>query len=225
MTCGVGGQGLMLVSNIIGLACAEFGLNIRTAETHGLAQRSGSIYTHIRVGDDVYSPLIPYGEADVLLTMEATESLRYIEFLKPEGIIIMNNYLWHPVQSTFKRVNEPDKSYLDIEEITIKLENITNNIFLINALELANQAGNPLTSNVVLLGALAKTERFPITLEQLKTVIPNVVPKKAIDANLKALDLGYREMPPKMYNEWLMSLKNSELKYQNTNINFIFQKK
>lgn len=194
MTCGVGGQGLMLVSNLIGIACAEFGLNIRTAETHGLAQRSGSIYTHIRVGDDVYSPLIPYGEADVLMTMEATESLRYIEFLKSNGIIIMNNYLWHPVQSTFKRVNEPNKPYITIEEIIKKLEKVTKNIFLIKALELANQAGNPLTSNVVLLGALAKTEGFPVSLEQLKTVIPNVVPKKAVDANLKALDLGYNSI-------------------------------
>ncbi|MFW9951482.1 MAG: 2-oxoacid:acceptor oxidoreductase family protein, partial [Candidatus Thorarchaeota archaeon] len=91
MTCGVGGQGLMLLSNIIGLACAESNLSIRTAETHGLAQRSGSIYTHIRIGNDVYSPLIPYGEADVLLGMEAIETLRYIEFLKPNGITILNN--------------------------------------------------------------------------------------------------------------------------------------
>ncbi|MHA2288950.1 MAG: 2-oxoacid:acceptor oxidoreductase family protein, partial [Promethearchaeota archaeon] len=93
MTCGVGGQGLMLVSNVIGIACAEFGLNIRTAETHGLAQRSGSIYTHIRIGEQVYSPLIPYGEADALLGMEAIETLRYIEFLKPSGIIIVNDYM------------------------------------------------------------------------------------------------------------------------------------
>ena len=93
MTSGVGGQGLMLVSNILGLTCAEFGLNIRTAETHGLAQRSGAIYTHIRIGDKVFSPLIPYGEADVLLGMETIETLRYIEFLKPNGTIILNNYL------------------------------------------------------------------------------------------------------------------------------------
>lgn len=99
MTCGVGGQGLMLVSNIIGLACAEFGFKIRTAETHGLAQRSGSIYTHIRISKDeeIYSPLISFGEADVLLSMEAIEALRNIEFLKRDGIIILNNYIWHPV--------------------------------------------------------------------------------------------------------------------------------
>ena len=193
MTCGVGGQGLMLVSNIIGLACAEFGFKIRTAETHGLAQRSGSIYTHIRVAKDeiIYSPLIPYGEADVLLSMEAIEALRNIEFLKREGIIIFNDYIWYPVQSTFKRVKDPEIKYVTSSEIISKLKNITENIHIIKAKELANEAGNPLTSNVVLLGVLAKTNGFPITLEQLKKIIPQVVPEKAIDANLNALKLGY----------------------------------
>jgi indolepyruvate ferredoxin oxidoreductase beta subunit len=181
----------MLVSNIIGLTCARFGLNIRTAETHGLAQRSGSIYTHIRIGDDVLSPLIPYGEADVLLGMEAIETLRYIEYLKPEGSIVLNNYIWQPVQSTFARVNNPEKPYISIENIEEQLRKITKNISKINALDLANQAGHPLTSNVVLLGALAKTSGFPLTLDQLRETIPEVVPKKALEANLKALLLGY----------------------------------
>jgi indolepyruvate ferredoxin oxidoreductase beta subunit len=191
MTCGVGGQGLMLVSNILGLTCAEFGLQIRTAETHGLAQRSGSTYTHIRIGDKVYSPLIPYGEADVLLGMEAIEALRYIEYLKPDGDIILNNYIWQPIQSTFARVKNPKLSYISIETILEQLEKVTKNIYIVNALALANQAGHPLTSNVVLLGALAKVKDFPITIEQLKNIIPRVVPKKAIEANLKALLLGF----------------------------------
>ncbi|MHA1375106.1 MAG: indolepyruvate oxidoreductase subunit beta [Promethearchaeota archaeon] len=191
MTCGVGGQGLMLVSNIIGLTCAEYGLNIRTAETHGLAQRSGSIYTHIRIGDDVFSPLIPYGEADVLLGMEAIESLRYIEFLKPNGVIILNDYVWQPVQSTFDRVNDSEVKYIEVQDIIKNLKKITSKIFVVNALELALKAGNFLTSNVILLGALSKLEGFPILREQLKSMIPKVVPKKAIDVNLKAFDIGY----------------------------------
>jgi indolepyruvate ferredoxin oxidoreductase beta subunit len=191
MTCGVGGQGLMLVSNIIGVACAEFGLNIRTAETHGLAQRSGSIYTHIRIGDLVYSPLIPYGEADALLGMEAIETLRYIEFLKPNGIIIVNDYMWYPVQSTFERVKDAKNAYISIETILSQLRKVTQNIFLLNATELANKAGNPLTSNLVLLGALAKTEGFPLSLNQLQEIVPKVVPQKAIKANLDALLFGY----------------------------------
>ena len=192
MTCGVGGQGLMLVSNILGLACAEFGLNIRTAETHGLAQRSGSIYTHIRIGDNVFSPLIPYGEADVLLGMEAIETLRFIEYLKPNGIIILNNYIWHPVQSTYQRVKNPETQYISFEEIVDQLKKVTRDIHVLNALDLAKETGNPLTSNVILLGSLAKSNGFPITINQLKDVIPVVVPKKAIDANLKALVIGFK---------------------------------
>jgi indolepyruvate ferredoxin oxidoreductase beta subunit len=191
MTCGVGGQGLMLVSNVIGITCAEFGLNIRTAETHGLAQRSGSIYTHLRIGKEAYSPLIPYGEADALLGMEAIESLRYIEFLKPNGVIIMNDYMWQPVQSTFDRVKNTKNTYLSIKTILARLEVVTKNIYIINATEIANQAGNPLTSNLVLLGALARSEGFPLSLNQLQEIVPKVVPKKAIEANLKALLLGY----------------------------------
>jgi indolepyruvate ferredoxin oxidoreductase beta subunit len=191
MTCGVGGQGLMLVSNIIGLACAEYGLNIRTAETHGLAQRSGSIYTHIRIGADIFSPLIPYGEADALLGMEAIETLRYIEFLKPNGVIILNDYIWQPVGSTFERVNNNEEKYVEIGEIIQELYKLTDKIYLINALELATKAGNTLTSNVVLLGALSKLEGFPISRDQLKSVIPQVVPKKVINVNLRAFDLGF----------------------------------
>ena len=194
MTCGVGGQGLMLVSNIMGLACAEYGLNIRTAETHGLAQRSGSIYTHIRIGTDVFSPLIPYGEADALLGMEAIETLRYIEFLKPSGVIILNDYIWQPVGSTFERVNNNVEKYVEISEIKQILNKLTNKIYLINALKLATEAGNTLTSNVVLLGALSKLEGFPISKNQLKSVIPQVVPKKAIDVNLRAFDLGFESI-------------------------------
>jgi len=191
MTSGVGGQGLMLVSNILGLTCAEFGLNIRTAETHGLAQRSGAIYTHIRIGEKVFSPLIPYGEADVLMGMEAIETLRYIEFLKPNGTIILNNYLWYPVQSTFERVKNSETSYISIEVILTQLKKVSQDIHVINALEIANKAGNPLTSNVVLLGALTRLKGFPVTIDQIKKVISNIVPKKAIEANLIALQLGF----------------------------------
>lgn len=191
MTCGVGGQGLMLVSNVIGIACAEFGLNIRTAETHGLAQRSGSIYTHIRIGKEFYSPLIPYGEADALLGMEAIETLRYIEFLKPNGVIIVNDYMWYPVQSTFNRVKNTKNVYLSLETIIAQLEKLTKNINIVNATEIAKQVGNPLTSNMVLLGALAKSDGFPLSSKQLQEIIPRVVPKKAIEANLKAFLLGY----------------------------------
>jgi indolepyruvate ferredoxin oxidoreductase beta subunit len=191
MTCGVGGQGLMLLSNIIGLACAENNINIRTAETHGLAQRSGSIYTHIRIGDEIYSPLIPYGEADVLLGMEAIEALRNIEFLKPKGTIILNNYIWFPVQSTYERVLSPETPYLDFQLISNQLKKVSLDISIINASDIAIEAGNYLTTNTVLLGALIRTKGFPLSIEQVEIVLPKLVPNKALEANKRALNLGY----------------------------------
>jgi indolepyruvate ferredoxin oxidoreductase beta subunit len=191
MTCGVGGQGLMLVSNVIGLACADAGLHIRTAEVHGLAQRSGPIYTHIRIGKQIYSSLIPYGEAHVLLGIEVLETLRNIEYLQLGGIIILNDYIWQPVQSTYERVQDPSQQYITTDRIITQLKKVTSKIHLIDALELANQAGNPLTSNMVLLGALAKIDGFPISLDHLKKVLPQIVPPKAIEANLKAIEMGF----------------------------------
>ena len=105
ITTGVGGQGLMLLSNIIGNACVDAGLTIKTAETHGLAQRSGSIYTHVRIGEDILAPIIPYGEADVMVAMEAIEALRNCEFLAKTATVILNDYLWHPAQATFQRLH------------------------------------------------------------------------------------------------------------------------
>jgi indolepyruvate ferredoxin oxidoreductase beta subunit len=191
MTCGVGGQGLMLLSNIIGLACAESNLNIRTAETHGLAQRSGSIYTHIRIGEKIYSPLIPYGEADVLLGMEAIETLRYIEFLKPNGIIILNNYIWYPVQSSFERVKKPEIPYVKFDAIINQLRKLTSKLYIVNALDIATKAGTSLVTNVALMGTLIHTEGFPLSFEQIERALPLVVPKKALEVNKQALLLGY----------------------------------
>jgi Pyruvate/2-oxoacid:ferredoxin oxidoreductase gamma subunit len=122
--------------------------------------------------------------------MEAIETLRNIEFVKSGSDIILNNYIWQPVQSTYERVNNSEQQYITIESITEQLKNVTEKIHIIGALELANIAGNPLTSNVILLGALAMTDGFPIKIDQIEEVIPKVVPEKAIEANIKALKLG-----------------------------------
>src|SRR4030042_3431500 len=90
---GVGGQGLVLLSNVIGSACAAAGIRAITGEQHGLSQRSGSINVHMRIGDEVRSPLIPVGGADAILSLEALEALRYVEYLKPGGGVVMSSRL------------------------------------------------------------------------------------------------------------------------------------
>jgi len=188
----------MVVSNIIGLASVEHGFHIKTAETHGLAQRSGSIYTHIRISkeEQVFSSLIPYGEGDMLLALEAIEALRNVEYLKKGSTIILNDYIWHPIQETFERVKDPTIPYITMEDIAVKLKEVSKHVMVVNALDLANKAGNLLTINVVLLGILLKQKSFPISIEQVKQIIPKVVPHKAIEANLKALDFGYNISHP-----------------------------
>ncbi len=100
--CGVGGQGLVLLTSVIGDACAKSGKKIITGEMYGLSQRSGTVSVHLRIGEDAFSPLIPYGEADIIIALEAIEALRYIEYLKKDGIILMNKRIMHPPIETSK---------------------------------------------------------------------------------------------------------------------------
>ncbi len=187
---GVGGQGLVLLSNIMGSACASAGIRALTGEQHGLSQRSGSINVHMRIGEDIRSPLIPIGGADAQLALEALEALRYIEYLKPGGVVLMSSRIQRPVVETSSHVRDKSAMYMSAEEVKSRMTKVTDKIALLDALAIANQAGNPLTENMVMLGALSTLEDFPIPEPALKQSISELVPPKAIDANLRAFDLG-----------------------------------
>ena len=189
---GVGGQGLMLMSGVIGEACVDSDLKVVTSEQHGLAQRSGSISAHIRIGD-VYSPLIPYGSADMIISMEAMEALRNIEYLKPRGIVISSSRLLHPVIETSTIVNKRSENlpYVTLEQISEQIRKVTEDIKFLDAQELAKEAGNPRTENTILLGVASATENFPIPREAIIKAIRKTVPERTIEVNLKAYELGY----------------------------------
>ena len=191
MFVGVGGQGLMLLSAILGKAAVDTGLNVMTGEQHGLSQRQGSIYVHFRIGNPI-SPLIPYGKADILIAMEASEALRYVEYLKEEGVIIMSNRIMPSVTETEQVALDQEKNnkYLTVEQIVEKLEQITKNVVLLDSLELAIQAGNARTENSVLVGATVSCEDFPIPAEEVRKAVLALVPTKTRDANSRAFDLG-----------------------------------
>jgi indolepyruvate ferredoxin oxidoreductase beta subunit len=191
MFCGVGGQGLMLLSAILGKAAVDSGLKVKTGEQHGLSQRQGSIYVHFRIGDPI-SPLIPYGKADMMIAMEATEVLRYIEYLKEDGVIIMSNRIMPSVIETEAVALDKEKKtkYLTVEQIEEKVREVTKNVILLDSLELAIQAGNARTENSVLIGATASCPDFPIPAEEVRKAVLALVPPKTIDANSKAFDLG-----------------------------------
>ncbi len=190
---GVGGQGLVLLSNIMGSACAAAGMRALTGEQHGLSQRSGSINVHMRIGEEIRSPLIPVGGADAQLALEALEALRYIEYLKPGGIVLLNARIQRPVVETKAHVRDKTSKYLSAEEVRARISQVTDKIAVIDALELANAAGNPLSENVAMLGALSTLEAFPIPEQALKASVADHVPPKAVEANLKAFDLGKKK--------------------------------
>lgn len=191
MFAGVGGQGLMLLSAILGKAAVDSGLNVMTGEQHGLSQRQGSIYVHFRIGDPI-SPLIPYGRADMMIAMEASEALRYIEYLKKDGVVIMSNRITPSVTETESVALDKEKKtkYITIEQIVERIEKVTKNVVLLDSLELAIQAGNARTENSVLIGATAACKDFPIAEEEVRKAVLALVPPKTKEANSKAFDLG-----------------------------------
>lgn len=187
---GVGGQGLVLLSNVMGAACASSGIRAITGEQHGLSQRSGSINVHMRIGEEVRSPLIPIGSADAILALEALEALRYIEYLKPGGVVILNKRIQHPTIETSAHMKDKVAKYMSADDVKSRISQVTDKIAVIDALEIAKKAGNALTENIVMLGALSTLEVFPVPEDALKKSIAENVPKKAVDVNLRAFDLG-----------------------------------
>jgi indolepyruvate ferredoxin oxidoreductase beta subunit len=188
--CGVGGQGLVLLTTVIGNSCAKSGVKVITGEMYGLSQRSGAVSVHLRIGDDAFSPLIPYGEADILLSLEAIETLRYLEYLKKDGVVLMNKRIMHPPIETSKLITEKDSKYVTLEDVVAKLKGWTQNIAVVDALKLAKESGNVRTENTVFLGCLSALEAFKVEEKAIRESISEAVPKKTIEQNLKAFDLG-----------------------------------
>jgi indolepyruvate ferredoxin oxidoreductase beta subunit len=188
--CGVGGQGLVLLTTVIGNACAKRGVKVVTGEMYGLSQRSGAVSVHLRIGDDAFSPLIPYGEADILLSLEAIETLRYVEYLKKDGVVLMNKRIMHPPIETSKLITEKGSKYVTLEDIVAKLKGWTQNIAVVDALKFAKESGNVRTENTVFLGCLSALEAFKVDEKAIRESISEAVPKKTIEQNLKAFDLG-----------------------------------
>lgn len=185
---GVGGQGNVLASRILAQTAMEAGYPVRTSEAIGMAQREGVVMSQVRMGDEVYSPIIPDGEADVLLGMELAETVRVLPKLKIKCTIISNTNCIIPVSTTLG-LGSYDKNGL-----VNYLKEQVNNLYFLNATDLAKQAGTHKAANVVLLGSLAALELLPFTTQQLLDTIIKVVPPKLKDINKRAFELGYQAL-------------------------------
>lgn len=178
---GVGGQGVLLVAELAARAAIHAGYDVKKTEVHGAAQRGGSVLSHVRFSPKVFSPLIPLGEVDVLLALEKLEGLRWAHFVRPGGIIFMNDERRVPAQLTDKPVEYPD----NIESfLTGKGYQVQN----IDAVSIATQLGNYRAANMVLLGATAGQTGIPG--EHWLKVMRETLNPKILDLNIKAFEHG-----------------------------------
>jgi len=181
LMAGVGGQGTLLASEILSEVLMQAGYDVKKAEVHGMAQRGGSVVSHVRFGQKVFSPIIPEGEADVLFGFELLETYRYLPLVKKTGAVVVNNLRIAPPSVALGKAEYP-------VDIARKLNQRVDNVRIVDGLKLAEQAGNSKAINTVLLGALSNT--LAPSHEQWIAAIKSLVPERFQDVNLKAFELG-----------------------------------
>ena len=184
---GVGGQGTILASNILAEVFLKAGYDVKKAEVHGMAQRGGDVTTHFRYGKKVYSPLIKYGDVDFLLSFELLEALRYINWVKPQGKIVINRQEIYPPAVALGQMTYPQ----EVEKRFKK--HFKDNVYIINGQEIAKKLGNVQAANVVLVGAFSNF--FPdMKGERFIDAIKNLLVPKLHDLNVKAFYEGRKAL-------------------------------
>ena len=181
LICGTGGQGILLASEVISAAARSAGMDVKKSEVHGMAQRGGSVTSHVRFGDEVNSPLIEEGAADVVLSMEKMEGLRWLHYLRADGRLLIPDIEINPVT-----VNIGAAVYPDVEA---RLRDLGAPCTVVPALGIARELGNTRVVNVAMLGA---SSRFidSIPADAWARAIQERVPAKALEVNLKAFEMG-----------------------------------
>jgi indolepyruvate ferredoxin oxidoreductase beta subunit len=185
MIAGVGGQGTLLTSQVLGAAALKAGYDVKMSEVHGMAQRGGSVITYVRIGEKVDSPVIEKGGADILLCFEKLEALRWIDYAKQDGTIIVNEQRIDPMPVIIGSAKYP-------EDITEELSKNFPNVIPVKALDAARQLGNIKVLNIVMLGIMAKSTDIPV--EIWHEAIRETVKEKFVELNIKAFDKGYQNL-------------------------------
>lgn len=178
---GVGGQGVIMASYVLGQAALADGFDVKQSEVHGMSQRGGSVLSHLRFGPKVWSPLVAQGTADLLLSFEALEALRYINWLRPGGMLVYNTLKVNPSTVSSGLAEYPSGVH---DQISVAWDRVRG----VNATDLAIKAGNSKAANMVMLGAAANS--LPFKDETWAKIIADVVPPKTVEANMLAFNLG-----------------------------------
>ena len=181
MIVGVGGQGSLLASKMLGQLLLSSGYDVKVSEVHGMSQRGGSVVTYVRYGEKVYSPIIDKGEADYIISFEKLEAARYVSYLKNGGKIIVSNQEIDPMPVIIGAAQYP-------ENLIEKMRAAGADVDAIDALDLAMQAGSPKAVNLVLMGRLSKY--FDASEEMWMQALEACVPPKFLELNKKAFALG-----------------------------------
>ena len=183
LICGVGGQGTVLASKIIAAAAMEEGSPVHSAETIGMAQRGGSVTSHVRIGGEAYSPMIPFGGADMLLAFEPGEAVRNLRYLKKGGITVVNTSAVKPVTESLKETG------YDGSEMIAYLKEKCSCIF-VNAEEVCRPFGSTKFFNIIMLGVAAGSGHLGLEKDTLLKQIEQRVPSRFLDVNLRAFQTG-----------------------------------
>ena len=181
MIVGVGGQGTLLTSRILGGITVDAGFDVKLSEVHGMAQRGGSVVTFVRYGEKVAEPIVEEGQADVLIAFERLEALRYAHFLKKDGAMVINDWRIDPITVVTGMAEYPDNIIENLEK--------EHKVYKVNAMEEAIKLGNSRVFNIIVLGVAARQMDF--SKEAWLNVIEKTVPPKTVEINKKAFLLGY----------------------------------
>lgn len=182
LLCGVGGQGTVLASKLIAKAAMEKGLKVMSAETIGMAQRGGSVYSYIRIGDDVCTPMIKKKNADIIIAFEPGEAVRMLPYLKEDGYMIVSSEAVVPVTSSLS-----DSKY-NANDMIMYLKKHINNLMIVDTNSALKSIGSTKVLNILLLGAAVKTGKLGLEYDDVKNVILNKIPQKFHEINFKALE-------------------------------------
>lgn len=185
---GIGGQGIVVASDIFCEAALLDGLDVAKAEVHGMAQRGGSIVAHVRIGDKVQAPLIETGKADIILGFEVLETARVLPMLKKDGIVILNIKYIPPSASTDQTSN------FDYEKVLQIIKEKSSKVYQIDAISIAKRLGNILAVNTILLGALSGIPEISVTKESLQNAIADRLKEKYVNLNIEAFNIGRKQV-------------------------------
>lgn len=184
---GIGGQGILTLAVVMGTAAMIEGYDVRVAEVHGMAQRGGAVICYVKMGERVSSPLVIEGAADMIVSLELSETLRALHHLKPKGVVVMNSNALPPPLSVISGIRYPS-----LEAVLEELKGIAEDVYVVNAYEIAKSIGSPQSANMVVLGSAWATGKLPLSKESIVNAISKTFRGEVAKINQKAFEEGVK---------------------------------